>query len=178
MTVGSVVTRILSFARHRLFYILAVMSMVLWGGPRFLPVLFHDRYILSSLLSVFCSQGMKPFTAARTEKDGFAWGRAFRCGGMPSSHAAVAAALTTSLGIDYGWNSPFFQIAAVLGGIVIYDAVTLRRVVGEHSRLLKEMIREKTKVCPLFGEMVGHTLPEASVGILIGVLCAVVVVWG
>lgn len=177
MTVGSVMARLLSFTRHRLFYILAVMSMALWGGPRVLPVLFQDRYLLSGILSIFCAQGMKPFTAARNGGEGFAWRRVFKCGGMPSSHAAVAAALATSLGIDYGWTSPLFQIAAVLGGIVVYDAVTLRRVVGEHSRLLKELLREKTKVCPFFGEMIGHTLTEASVGILIGVLCAIAVVW-
>ncbi len=174
---GSVVARILSLTRRRLFYILVVASMVLWGGPCVLPVFFHDRYLLSGLLSIFCSQGMKPFTTVIPGQEGFAWARAFGCGGMPSSHAAVAAALATSLGMDYGWTSPFFQIAAVMGGIVIYDAVTLRRIVGEHSRLLKEMVREKTKSCPLFGEMVGHTLPEASVGVLIGVLCAVLVVW-
>jgi len=95
---------------------------------------------------------------------------------MPSSHAAVSAALATSLGLDYGWTSPIFQTAAVLGGIVIYDSVTLRRVVGEHSRLIKEMVCDKSRRVPLLGEMIGHTPLEASVGAFCGILCALLVV--
>lgn len=169
---GSIVARILSIGRSRIFYILALAVMVFWGGLRYFPFLVHDRYILSSLLGVFCAQGMKPIT----EKTGFAWKRIFRCGGMPSSHAAVAAAMTTSLGLDFGWASPFFQVSAVLGGIVIYDAVTLRRVVGEHSLILKELVRDHAKKPYLLGEMVGHTPLEASAGVLIGILCAIMVV--
>ncbi len=175
MTVGSVVTRILNITKTRVFYALALAGLVVIGGLRYLPLLFHDRYILSSLLSVFCAQGMKPITV-KSENRGFVWKRAFSCGGMPSAHAAVVASLATSLGFDFGWTSPFFQVSAVLGGIIIYDAVTLRRVVGEHSLILKEMVREKTRRSFLFGEMIGHTPLEASVGILIGVLCAVLVV--
>jgi acid phosphatase family membrane protein YuiD len=149
--------------------------MVFWGGPRFLPLIVHDRYILSSLLSMICAQGMKPFTY-KCNSDRIPWRRITKCGGMPSSHAAVAAALTTSLGLDYGWTSPLFQIAAVLGGIVVYDAVTLRRVVGEHTRILKETMQEAAKNSFLWWDGVGHTPFEASVGLLIGILCAVLVV--
>lgn len=167
-------SRILGLTRSRIFYTLALVSAVLWGGMRFLPLLFQERYILSGLLSIFCTQGMKPFTYKKD--NGVAWRQAFRCGGMPSSHAAVSAALATALGLDYGWTSPIFQVAAVLGGIVIYDAVTLRRMVGEHSRLIKEMVRDKSRNVPLLGEMIGHTPLEASVGVFCGILCALLVV--
>lgn len=167
--------RVLGIARRRVFYIVALISVVLWGGLSLLPSIVHDRYLLSGLLSVFCAQGMKPFTA-RTAGNAIPWGRITQCGGMPSSHAAVAAALTTSLGIDYGWTSPLFQIAAVFGGIVVYDAVTLRRVVGEHTRILKEMFQETTKNSSLRSEAMGHTPFEASAGLLLGILCAVLVV--
>lgn len=175
MTGGSFVTRILNITRSRIFYALALASLVVLGGLRLLPLLFHDRYLLSGLLSVFCAQGMKPITV-KSENSGFVWKRAFSCGGMPSAHAAVVASLATSLGLDFGWTSPFFQVSAVLGGIIIYDAVTLRRVVGEHSQILKEMVRERAGRSFLFGEMIGHTPLEASIGVLIGVLCAVLVV--
>ncbi|MFY9140322.1 MAG: divergent PAP2 family protein [Thermacetogeniaceae bacterium] len=165
---------IMGLARSRLFCLAAVTGILLWGGLRFLPLLSSDRFILSSLLSVLCTQGMKPFTI---KGNGISWRKLFQCGGMPSSHSAVAAALTTALGLEYGWNSSLFQISAVLGGIVIYDSFTLRRMVGEHSRILGEMLREKSKHLPLLGEKMGHTPLEATCGVLCGVICALLVVY-
>ena len=124
---------------------------------------------------MICAQGMKLFTA-RNESDGIPWYRVTQFGGMPSSHTAVAAALATSLGLDLGWASPAFQIAAVLGGIVVYDAITLRRVVGEHTRVLKERLHGVADDSFLWEDGVGHTPLEASVGLLLGILCAVLVV--
>jgi acid phosphatase family membrane protein YuiD len=124
---------------------------------------------------MICAQGMKPFTA-RTDSDRIPWWRITQSGGMPSSHSAVVAALATSLGLEHGWASPAFQVAAVLGGIVIYDAITLRRVVGEHTRVLKERFQGVADNTFLWENGVGHTPLEASVGLLLGVLCAVLVV--
>jgi len=124
---------------------------------------------------MICAQGMKPFTA-RSESDRIPWWRITQSGGMPSSHSAVVAALTASLGLELGWASPAFQVAAVLGGIVIYDAITLRRVVGEHTRVLKERLQGVADDSFLWENGVGHTPLEASVGLLLGVLCAVLVV--
>ncbi len=140
-----------------------------------MPPILHDSYILSSLLSMICAQGMKLFTS-RNESEGIPWHRVTQCGGMPSSHTAVAAALATSLGLDLGWASPTFQVAAVLGGIVVYDAITLRRVVGEHTRVLKERLHGVADDSFLWEDGVGHTPLEASVGLLLGILCAVLVV--
>jgi acid phosphatase family membrane protein YuiD len=161
-------------ARSRLFCMITVTAVLLWGGLRFLPLLSQDRCILSGILSVCCAQGMKPFTYKTGS--GIAWRSFFQCGGMPSSHSAVAAALATALGLDYGWSSPVFQISAVLGSIVIYDAFTLRRMVGEHSRILRELVRDRAQQIPHLGEKMGHTPLEASIGVLCGVLCALLVV--
>ncbi len=168
-----VFSRIIGLARSRFVCIMAVTVAILWGGLRFLPFLSQDRYILSSLLSVCCAQGMKPFTGA---EGGIVWRQFFQCGGMPSSHSAVAAALATALGLDYGWTSPVFQTSAVLGSIVIYDAFTLRRMVGEHSRIIRELMRDRSRQIPLRAETMGHTPLETSLGVLCGVLCAVMVV--
>lgn len=124
---------------------------------------------------MICAQGMKPLTA-KTENNRIPWWRISQSGGMPSSHAAVVAALATSLGLELGWASPAFQVAAVLGGIVVYDAVTLRRVVGEHTRVLKEKLQGVADNTFLWENGVGHTPLEASVGLLLGVLVAVLVV--
>jgi hypothetical protein len=124
---------------------------------------------------MICAQGMKPLTT-KTETDRIPWWRITQSGGMPSSHSAVVAALTTSIGLELGWASPVFQVAAVLGGIVIYDAITLRRVVGEHTRVLKERLHGVADDSFLWEDGVGHTPIEAMAGLLLGILCAVLVV--
>lgn len=170
----TVVSWLIALARSRLICIMAVTAVLLWAGLNLLPLLSRDRYILSSLLSVFCTQGMKPFTYRMEGR--IDWRQLFRCGGMPSSHSAVAAALATALGLDYGWTSPVFQTSAVLGGIVVYDSFTLRRTVGEHSRIIRELVRDKSRQIPLLAEKMGHTPLEASLGVVCGILCALIVV--
>ncbi|HBG22878.1 MAG TPA: hypothetical protein DDY25_04500 [Peptococcaceae bacterium] len=168
------VSLLIGLAKSRLLIIMAVTAVLLWAGLHLLPLLSRDRYILSSLLSVFCTQGMKPFTyqmAGRID-----WRQLFRCGGMPSSHSAVVAALATALGLDYGWTSPVFQTSAVLGSIVVYDSCTLRRTVGEQSRIIRELVQDKRRQLPLLKGKMGHTPIEASLGVLCGVLCALFVV--
>jgi acid phosphatase family membrane protein YuiD len=124
---------------------------------------------------MICAQGMKPFTA-KSDSDAIPWHRFAQSGGMPSSHSAVVAALATSVGLEHGWASPAFQVAAVLGGIVVYDAITLRRVVGEHTKVLKQRLQGVADDSFLWEDAVGHTPLEASVGLLLGVVCAVLVV--
>ena len=41
-------------------------------------------------------------------------------GGMPSSHAASVAALATTVGLQEGWNSPIFGVAAFFS-MIMYD---------------------------------------------------------
>lgn len=107
-------------------------------------------------------------------KDKFkAWRRLLQPGGMPSSHAAVVSSLATTMGLIYGFTSPFFQLAFVFGGIVIYDALTLRFAVGEHARRINMIGRqEENDYGKELLENMGHTLIEVIVGILIGITIA------
>jgi len=95
---------------------------------------------------------------------------------MPSSHSAVAAALTTALGLEYGWTSSLFQISAVLGGIVIYDSFTLRRMVGNIPASWESCCGKNPGISPFRGKDGSYTL-EATCGVLCGVLCALLVVY-
>ena len=119
-------------------------------------------------------QGLKFFLALRKKKAS-SWYRLLQPGGMPSSHAAVVTSLATTLGLLYSWTSPFFQLAVVFGSIVIYDAITLRRAVGEHARRInliscKEGVSSQDNLLENFG----HTPSEVFIGVLIGVLIALI----
>ena len=106
----------------------------------------------------------------------FAWERVRETGGMPSSHSAAVAALTTACGLTYGVESPYFAISLVFGTIVIHDATGVRRAAGQHAEILNSLI---TELSHLFEEgdkpkalktLLGHTYPQVFVGTLLGVL--------
>lgn len=110
-----------------------------------------------------------------------ALGRLLETGGMPSSHTAAVAALATSFGLRLGWNSPEFAIAAVFGGIVMYDATGIRRAAGVQAELINDLVQE---LAHLFDEgfqpqalktLLGHTYPQVLVGALVGIGTALLV---
>jgi len=104
-----------------------------------------------------------------------AWDRISETGGMPSSHSAAVAALTTAIGLTYGVESAYFAISFVFGSVVIYDATGVRRAAGQHAEVLNSLISEMSH---LFEEgdspkalktLLGHTYPQVFVGTLLGI---------
>ena len=95
----------------------------------------------------------------------------FRSGGMPSGHSASFIAAATACGWIRGFTSVECVILICMSVIIIYDAVNVRYAVGEHGKLLNEIAisdnNAKTKPQKL---VEGHTIPQAVVGILIGLV--------
>lgn len=71
--------------------------------------------------------------------------------GMPSSHAAITSALTASVGLSQGVDSPLFAACLIFTLLVIRDAVGLRRYLG-----------------------IGHTWPQILAGCLVGLLISLI----
>lgn len=95
----------------------------------------------------------------------------FKSGNMPSSHTAVTIALLTVLAVREGIGSPVFGVASIFTAIVLYDAINVRRAVGEQGNVLKKVL----KVVGLkvnFYIAYGHRITDVCVGAVIGVLCA------
>jgi uncharacterized protein len=106
--------------------------------------------------------------------------RFLETGGMPSSHTASVAALSTSCGLQFGFDSPYFAIAAIFGMIVMYDATGIRRASGMQAELLNDLVAELRQLLtegfapkPL-KELLGHTYLEVFVGLLLGITVALV----
>ena len=99
-------------------------------------------------------------------------------GGMPSSHAAFVASLTTLIGFDYGIKSAVFAISVVFSIIILRDAMGLRRYVGDQAsainRLVNKLPKEETKSFKHQIENVGHTPLEIIVGCLYGIILAII----
>lgn len=101
--------------------------------------------------------------------------RFVQTGGMPSSHAASVAALSTSIGLTEGFRSTMFGVTLFFSLIVMYDAAGLRRAAGQHAavlnRLIDEHFRDQTETQRLM-ELLGHTPLEVLIGALLGVATA------
>ncbi len=116
-------------------------------------------------------------------------GRAFRgqidlqllyvSGGMPSAHAAVVMALATVALIVSGPGSGLFGVAAIFAGIVMYDALGVRRIAGEQAaafnRLTTSLSRSNLGVPgePAMRELKGHKPSEVAAGGTLGVVIAI-----
>ena len=101
-------------------------------------------------------------------------------GGMPSSHSALVTSLATATGRLTGLDSPAFAVAAVLAGIVMYDAAGVRRAVSIQARILNQMIDDAFQGKPFaekrLRELIGHTPVQVLVGALLGIGIALLVV--
>jgi uncharacterized protein len=142
--------------------------------------LLGNHLLWASFGAMLLAQVVKVFLALLTERR-FSWERLLETGGMPSSHSAAVAALMVGLGINHGWDSPLFAVAAIFGFIVMYDATGIRRAAGMHAQLLNELVEELTH---LFDEgfkpqvlktLLGHTYPQVLVGAVLGVVVALAV---
>ena len=96
-----------------------------------------------------------------------------RSGGMPSGHTASFVALITFFAIKDGLFANITVLALAMGIIVIYDAVNVRYAVGEQGKMLNVMamdgkLKKKLKVVE------GHTIPQAIVGGLIGLMIGII----
>ena len=145
----------------------------------FLQELVHNEILMSAGLSWGLAQVIKTIIHMIINKE-FVAERLIGSGGMPSCHSATVCALTTSVIINEGINSPFFAIAAILSIIVMYDAMGVRRETGIQARVLNEL----TEVIEKMGsdlsndeklkEFVGHTPIQVFVGAVLGIIIALI----
>jgi len=141
----------------------------------FFPEIFYNRILLITLLVWVLAQTLKVFLGVFKEKRfNFRW--FIGTGGMPSSHAAGASALATSVGLEYGFNSPLFAVAAAFAIVTMFDAQGVRRATGYQATVLNKMMDDiyvKGQVEEQrLKELVGHTPREVLAGLIFGVLCA------
>jgi uncharacterized protein len=99
-------------------------------------------------------------------------------GGMPSSHSAIVAALTTVVGRLNGVTSDVFAIALIFSVVVMYDAQGVRRAAGLQAAVLNRLVDDLMAHRPIqetrLRELIGHTPVEVLVGAALGVAVGLV----
>lgn len=97
--------------------------------------------LLAALSAIIFAQVIKiPIKLIVTKE--FHPGLAFSTGGMPSSHSAAVAALTTGVGILDGVTSTTFAISFVFSIIIMFDASGVRRQAGEQAIVLNQLLKD------------------------------------
>jgi len=93
-------------------------------------------------------------------------------GGMPSSHAAGVAALATSCGLEQGFDSVVFGLAAVFALVTMFDAQGVRRETGQQAETLNKIMDDlywKGRIEEgRLEELIGHTPFQVFIGALLG----------
>lgn len=144
---------------------------------------FTNPVGVSTMLGWFLGQLLKvPIEYLRHKR--WDWTLLLSAGGMPSSHSALMTAVTTSIGLNAGWDSPIFALALAITGIVVYDATGVRRQAGFHAERINQIARELLHLKRLeesqisyLREIIGHTPGEAVAGVFLGALIAIAVQW-
>jgi hypothetical protein len=131
---------------------------------------------MTTLSAWLIAQAIKVITGAIIQrKFDFRW--IIGTGGMPSSHVAGASCLSAAMGFEYGFNSPYFALAAAFAIVVMFDAQGVRRAAGRQARILNKITEDiywKGKVPEgRLRELVGHTPVEVIAGFVLGVLIAI-----
>ena len=99
----------------------------------------------------------------------------FISGGMPSSHAATTVAVWMLVLLKEGADSSLFGLATLVTLIVCYDAVKVRRSVGEQGRAIQEVIKATGAEVKLPRAAKGHTPLEVIAGSFLGAIIGLVV---
>lgn len=106
------------------------------------------------------------------------WGLLFSSGGMPSSHSALMAATTLSIGLFYGFDTPVFALAFAISMVVIYDAAGVRREAGRHAEKINLLINEFFSGNPISNEqlkeVIGHTPRQVTAGVALGIIVSLI----
>jgi acid phosphatase family membrane protein YuiD len=95
---------------------------------------------------------------------------------MPSSHATGATCLAVAIGLEYGFSSAYFALAAAFALVVMFDAQGVRRATGRQARILNKITEDiywQGKIDEeKLRELIGHTPVEVIAGFLLGIVIA------
>lgn len=139
--------------------------------------LWQNHILWVTIIAWIIAQSIKVVVGViREKKFDFRW--FVGPGGIPSSHAAGASALATSIGLSYGFDTVSFALAAAFTIVVMFDAQNVRRAAGKQAQILNKMMEDiywqgRIREVQL-RELLGHTPVEVFLGVALGISIAVI----
>jgi hypothetical protein len=143
-----------------------------FGMPGVIANLSTSNIFLSVLLAGSISQLIKIMLLLIRSKQEFNINDLIVTGGIPSTHSAMVAALTTIIWLNQGF-SPLFFVVFTFSLIILRDAMGVRRSVGEEGKVIEKLIKRQNMIVDKFHYSLGHTPLEVLSGIIIGLISAI-----
>ena len=136
-----------------------------------MDAMFSNKILIITFTVWATAQGIKVFLGIIREKRfNFKW--FIGTGGMPSSHAAGACALATTIGLHEGFGSVMFALSSVFAIVTMFDAQGVRRSAGQQAAILNKIIDDIYWKGKLEGdqlmELIGHTPLQVIIGAILG----------
>ena len=135
--------------------------------------LFASNVFWTIVIAAVVAQGSKILIMMFKYKEGFHPVDLVITGGMPSQHSALVIALALIIYLNEGFSTLFF-VSAVLAGVVIRDALGVRRTAGQEGKILNEIIKRTKLKLPRLHYSLGHTPAQVTVGFIIGLAAALI----
>lgn len=146
---------------------------------RIIRPLLENTVLMATVVSWMSAQLIKTLlTFVSTKK--FDVERMFGAGGMPSAHSAMVCSLAMGVAHTCRINSPEFAMSVAFAGVVIYDAMGVRRAAGEHAKVINRLvdtlesndITDSGQKLPdkELNEYIGHKPAEVLAGALLGII--------
>ncbi len=146
---------------------------------QYLTALSQNAPLMCAVINWFVAQVLKTFLHTIVTRS-FIPERLVGTGGMPSSHSATVCGLATAIFMKEGPQSAEFAVAAILAGVVMYDALGIRRQAGKHAQIINEMIEnvdsfqtidwESLSPDERLKEFLGHTPLQVLMGMILGIV--------
>jgi len=93
-------------------------------------------------------------------------------GGLPSNHSAIVSSMVFLIALREGIAHPAFGIAVTVAFIVMLDASSLRRKVGQQAELINQLMTKTGEEFKPLRERMGHSPVEIAAGVGIGFVVA------
>ena len=132
-------------------------------------------YIIAIMAAWLIAQGAKYVLVAVKQRRFDHIRQLYLSGNMPSAHSATVVALATVVCLRDGINSGLFGLTALFAAIVMYDAMMVRRSVGEQGEAIQKLIKEQKSSVSFPRAAKGHTPVEVVVGAILGAVIGLVV---
>ena len=131
-----------------------------------------EELVLSIALTWLLVKIIKTIVDCKKEKK-FSLRILFYDGGMPSAHTASVVSLATALFLETGFSA-LFVIGVIFALIVINDALKVRMITQEQSRIINKLTEGK-KDYKRLDERVGHKPLEVLVSLVLGIIIPIII---
>ena len=131
-----------------------------------------EQLILSIALSWIVAKVIKTIISWNKDKR-LDWKELLYDGGMPSTHTVLVVSTATAIYLERGL-SIYFVLSIVLALIVMNDAIKVRWVIQQQSKVMNRLTKGK-KGFPVLDEHVGHTPMEVLIGAVFGIIIPIII---